>query len=838
MQMTIEETIDSSLTVSDNTYTITEKKEDYLLKTIRIPKKEKLTYAFLGGMWYSKNNFSLTFDEISLPYPFTTYYTLKILDKTIQNKHCRSAIYVKTPVLILQLKHTCYHIKFDPVIQLNNQDIFPFLHLAETKDSYLISFYLSTSYTVKQKDSAWLGRGKKTTVTHQVQPKDTFTFNATLKTFDSWQEAIYSQTKSNIKKHKQQSSSKTPDQVFFNAKNALWRSYDHKRGTFIQLPWRKTPGFTFGNSSYSLVAYEAVRLDYFSTWYQETKDEDFYTWMNQLHDLFLNPALHTTPKKKGEGIIWYNMTTLTKKGLAGYFYMDVGYSGYPGGQATIDLHLLNYISKHPDEQLKKLVKESLRYILSTQQDDGSWPMAIKQEGLLKFRPEKLQNVTSYGGTAESVQALLKGYTSFQDESMKQAALKGLEFLTDKNPICYNGLRDIGINEPEAFSAVSVINAFLDAYDLTKESSYLVMAKTYALYTLPWIYQWNTTQLSFYYNFHPISYSITPRLSPYETAWVISTFHRLNQYLDNDFWDQLNNELFNHVCSWISDTGGLSEGVFPDGFKRFKRLPMEQTFATVELMNSARTIKTKPVEQKKKTNRSSKQNDFTLIQKDKTLQMLTDEEVLFSFDANKAAITHIHHARLSDLGITCSFYKSNHQKLKRKIKQQLRGNIGKFVIGAGDAKYAITGVKAPKPEKEVHLDVFKNQIKKSELNIQSNTSAEVICESSIHTLKINFVFSIIDQALHVDLTISIFVNEHDLSTKQQILFPVIGAKPVKQSKKGIEFNGFSILGDMTNLIQTDEFTAIDQTRSSNWTHAGVCKKEYTLCIPLAKETKKD
>ena len=99
MQMTIEETIDSSLTVSDNTYTITEKKEDYLLKTIRIPKKENLTYAFLGGMWYSKNNFSLTFDEISLPYPFTTYYTLKILDKTIQNKHCRSAIYVKRQFL-------------------------------------------------------------------------------------------------------------------------------------------------------------------------------------------------------------------------------------------------------------------------------------------------------------------------------------------------------------------------------------------------------------------------------------------------------------------------------------------------------------------------------------------------------------------------------------------------------------------------------------------------------------------------------------------------------------------------------------------------------------------
>src|SRR6056297_1817968 len=106
--MTITETIDSSFTHSNNTYTVTDRKEDYLLKTIRIPKKEAFFYAFLGGMWYSKNKFELSFDDISLPYPFTTYYTIKILDKTIHEKHCRSAIYVKMPVCIIQLEKTCY----------------------------------------------------------------------------------------------------------------------------------------------------------------------------------------------------------------------------------------------------------------------------------------------------------------------------------------------------------------------------------------------------------------------------------------------------------------------------------------------------------------------------------------------------------------------------------------------------------------------------------------------------------------------------------------------------------------------------------------------------------
>ncbi|MBS3801536.1 MAG: hypothetical protein KGY65_02170 [Candidatus Thermoplasmatota archaeon] len=835
--MTITETIDSSFTHSNNTYTVTDKKEDYLLKTIRIPKKEAFSYAFLGGMWYSKNKFKLSFDDISLPYPFTTYYTIKILDKTIHDKHCRSAIYVKMPVCIIQLEKTCYLIEFDPVIKLNNQDVFPFIHLIEKTDSYEVSFYLSTTYTIKQKKSAWLGRGKKTTANHDIKPDDSFTFNTTITEYDSWEQAILSQAKKNLKTKHHDSLTNNPKKVFTNAKNALWRSYDHKRGTFIQLPWRKSPGFTFGNSSYSLLSYEAIRLDYFSKWYQDTKDEDLNNWTNKLHDLFLNPALHTIPKKQGKGIIWYNMTTLTQKGLAGYFYMDTGYSGYPGGQATIDFHLLNYLLRKPNEEMKQLVNRSLQYILSTQQDEGSWPMAIKQEGILKFRPEKLQNVTSYGGTAESVRALLKGYTCFNDESMKDAALKGLQFLQDNNPICYNGLRDIGICEPEAFSAVSIINAFLDAYEQTNEETQLSMAKTYATYTLPWIYQWNSSNLAFFYNFHPISYSITPRLSPYETAWVISTYHRLNQHLKKDFWNQLNKELFNHVTSWISETGGLSEGIFPTGLTGFHRLPMEQTFATVELMNSAQTLCTNPITPNKKNEKQSKSKSVQLKKKGKTLLVLKENNPLFTVDASQAKITSINTASLSDIGISFSFYGSNTKRLKRKIKQRLRGNIGKFVIGAGDARYAITGVKGPELSEDIHLDLFKNQIISSELVIQSDNTAQINCRSSVHILTINLSCSIVQQSVIVDMNITIKVNDHDLPTDQQILFPVIGAKPLKTLKNSIYFKGFSLTGDISTLVQTDSFTAINQTLASNWTHAGICKKTYTITIPLPKKQEK-
>lgn len=833
--MTVKECIDPDLSVHNSTYRIKKTKEYYLLKKILIPRNEPFSYAFIGGMWYSKNTLDLDFSNISLPYPFTTYYTLKIMDKKIGNKRSRSAIYVKMPVFILQLKNSCYSITFDPCINLKNKDIFPFIQLNETESSYEISFYLSTQYTIKEKDSAWLGKGKKREISLHLQKDDTFTFQTKIQTYETWQQAILQNMNYFIQSNKKKIEKDRIEHVFLQAKKALFRSYDHKRGVFLQLPWRETPGFTFVDASYSLLSYEAVRLDYFSQWYKQTKDEDFKTWMNQLHDLFLNPAMHTHPKRKGSGIIWYNMTTLTKNGLSGYFYMDTGYSGYPGGQATIDLHLLKYLQVRSDQKLKELVKQSLEYILSTQKEDGSWPMAIKHEGLLKFRPEQLDKYTSYGGTAEAIRALLLGSTFFQDDRMNHAALKGLDFLSELHPICYNGLRDIGIMEPEAFSAISIINAFLDAFELTNDQSYLTQAKTYTVYTLPWIYVWTTHSFPLLYGFHPISYSITPRLSPYETAWIISTFDRMKTYLKEPFWSLLINLLFSHVTTWISETGGLSEGVFPQGLKGFTRLPMEQTFATVELMNSATTLLNNSLPKKKeKKDGKSLDPTFRLEKKNQTLLLTTRKKNIFSFDASKAKINNIHNQQLSNLGITFSFYGSYHKHvLKRFAKKHLRGNIGKYVLSSKDATYALTGVKGPKVLSEKRLDLAEQYVNSSSISISTDNSACITMDLPIHHIAILLEFSNDPTQVHIDMNIQISVKLHDLPTSQLVLIPVIGAKPNTISDHRIDFDGFSIIGDCKKIIQDNGFTAFDQTLSTNWTHAGIFKEKYRLSIPIKR-----
>ena len=111
---------------------------------------------------------------------------------------------------------------------------------------------------------------------------------------------------------------KTLKRFLIKQKNALWRSYDALTGSFLQLPWKHQPGFSLQNSSYSLLSYEAVRLDYFTTWNKTLHDSDLAEWGHKLRHHFTNEHLSRKPSTDNDGLIWYNMTNLTKKGLQGF----------------------------------------------------------------------------------------------------------------------------------------------------------------------------------------------------------------------------------------------------------------------------------------------------------------------------------------------------------------------------------------------------------------------------------------------------------------------------------------------------------------------------------------
>lgn len=825
----IHQEIDKDVTVSDDIYTVTKQSERILLKKIKIEKKP-LLYSFLGGMWYTKNSFSFD-QDISLPYPFSTYYTIKIPDKLIDKVCYRSLLYIKTPLMVLQFEDSCVSLEFDPFIEINNQEIFPFISLEENDKFYIISFYLFSCFEIKKKDSAWLGFPKKEKIDISLKKGDTFNFSVKIFEYKNWKESVDNIFKKHIPKN---ISIEKPEEIFKSAKNALFRSYDELTGSFIQLPWKYTPGFTFSNASYSLLSYEAVRLNYFSKWSDETKDEQFKKWSEKLKHHFSNPALYEKPLRTGEGITWYNMTNLTKKGLTGYFYMDCGYSGYPGGQATTAYNILQFLEKHPDEKLTDLTKQSLKYLISTQKTNGSWPMALKQKGIIKFRPEKLSEYETHGGTAECASALLLGYKIFKDEEMKKAAINALSYLENPYPICYNGLRDIGLNEPEAFSAVNIINAFIDAYEITGDKKYLLDAKNYAYYILPWFYLFDTKGWPMKFDFHPISYSITPRLSPYETTWIVSTFLRLAKYDDKFFWEKLGKAAFQSTTKWISENGGLSEGVFPKDFTKMQSLPMEQTFATAELMNAAyQFIEDKKNLQEIKSEKASKNKKTHLLKTGDFLEIKNENDIIARFDLKKCNIIFIKGQKLNKYGISFSFYGPYllKSRIKRRLKQCLRGDIGKYLLSISDAKYFLYGVRGPKPLQKTKIDMFENHVKSHKIISLEKYSAVIEFLSDFH--KITLRISVSEDKDKVRIIIDPFeikMLKHDIDC-YKVLFPLVGAKLKDHKSDRLVFEKFVLKTNIKSIVETEEFVGVDQTLATNWTHGGIYKGNFEIIINL-------
>lgn len=832
MMIMIHIDVDNDVTCKQNTYTVHKQKQRILLKKISI-KKQPLSYAFLGGMWYTKNDFSFH-QQISLPHPFNTYYTLKILDESYHQTICRSLLYVKMPLLVLQLSNTCIAIEFDPVITINDEEVFPFLCLEETEDHYIISFLLFTTYRIKEKKHAWLGFGHIQTKHIQLHEHDSFSFRLTIKQFSHWTDAVDAIIRKNIPKNE---SSFETKRVFHNAKKALQRSYDHRHGCFLQLPWRETPGFTFVGSSYTLLTYEAVRLHYFSEIYQKTKDIQFQNWCQRLLALFKDSNLHIVPKETGKGIIWYNMTTLSRKGLLGYFYMGCGYSGYPGGQATIAYHLLSYLEMHSDETLENLVHKSLEYILSTQKENGSWPMALQQEGFMIFRPEKLELYETWGGTAECARALLKGYKKFGDEKQKTAALEALSYLSDEYPICYNGLRDIGINEAEAFSSISIINAFLDAYEITHQKHYLHHAKQHAYYLLSWFYLYNTKNLKMKYQFHPISFSITPRLSPYETIWVVQTLKRLSRYLNDELWDILAKQCYAITQPWVSDTGGLSEGIFPDGLTSFHRLPMEQTFATTELLYTSfqlSTTKDLLPAHIKKPSQKTKGTDIHIKQKHDEIHIFYKKELLCIFDIDAFRISYIKDANLGEKGILFSFghVYSNRNRSRQKIIFSNRGLFGRYILALQNIPYYLKGVEPPILPQDIVIDSIAKYITLTTLKNVTSNSFEITALTPYHILSMKVSTYIDNKSVHILFDpFNVEVRAFDLTEKQQIFIPYVAAEASKITNHQLTFPSFYIKGNFPRVIKKKTYTAVDHTLSTNWTHGGIFHTAIEIVLPF-------
>lgn len=738
-----------------------------LLEKIDIPKSKgkgdgNLKYFFIGGMDYARD---FGFQESHNRYPFTTYYIDRIDDVIQEGINYRSLFYCKLPLICLQFEDGCECIEFELPATCGYKKIYPFVGLKETSSSYYIIFKHFPEFILKHKDTAWLGREKKRKIKEGCGEVD---FKVKRYRTEDWVEAVRGFVDSSVQRTESNPDANIDSRVngvCWSSKEALRRSYDSELGTFLQLPWRKSSGFVFSLYSYSLLSYEAVRLSYFSQLYHKTGDPDFKSWMKSLRELFVNTELY---RETGNGLFWYNMTHYDGKKLRGYSYMDVGFAGYPGGQGLISRSLLEYLETEEDKDIEELVKRNLEFILSVQNGDGSWNAAISFK---RFNPSSMMTKwsKSEGATAENVRALIRAYKRYRDDRYREAALKGLEYLQQKEPVCRNVLRDIGLEEPEGYSAILALNAFVDAFEVFGGDKFLEYAEIYAHHLLTFHYWYG----SIYGHFHPITESITPRLSPFESLMAVKAYKRIEETTGDKLWDEISNMLLRRTLELVDDNGGLSEGVFVKYDGELQTLVMEQTFATAELLHTVSSYDCyhyRPMERKKLE-----------------LEYREDNIVVEGFlEINK------HHFNVLDNknNYSLEIEMSKPYKLSSRLKTLFLNNLRRFGLFAGviDLKYLIKGVRPP--EEDVDLQSLKGHITSYKVT-ERNKEVVVEAELSYHRIQVEVFKNNSDE---VFMNLSIDVKGHDLKCNKVV-------------------------------ISFDE--VYDETLKTNWTHGGVYKRVFPL-----------
>ncbi len=745
-------------------WTFTGELKTMLLEKIDIPKREgkELSYFFIGGMSYTR---SFGFQDSHNRYPFTTYYIDRIEDVVQEGVIYRSLFYCKLPLICLQFEGECECIEFELPATCGDKKVYPFVGLTETDSSYLIIFKHFPEFTLKHKNTAWLGRGKK----RKIKGSGEVDFKVKRYRTKDWIEAVQGFVdntdlqKSGYNLHTDVNP--RVNGLCWRSKEALKRSYDSELGTFLQLPWRESPSFVFSLYSYSLLSYEAVRLSYFSQLYHKTGDPDLNTWTKRLRELFVNTRLH---RETENGLFWYNMAHYDGNKLTGYSYMDVGFAGYPGGQGLISRSLLEYLEREEDRDVEELVKKNLDFILSAQNSDGSWKAAIP---LKRFNPSSMMATwsRSEGATAENIRALIMAYKRYGDDRYTVAALKGLEYLQKKDPICRNVLRDIGLEEPEGYSAILAANAFLDAFEVFGDNKFREYAEVYAHHLLTFHYWYG----EIFGHFHPITESITPRLSPFESLMAVKAYKRVQKVTGDEFWNKLANILLNRTLELVDDNGGLSEGVFVKYDGGLHTLVMEQTFATAELLHTISDVdcyQYRPVERK-----SIEVED------------VGDKIVVEGFvEISK----HKLEVRDNKSGYSLDIKMSKPYKLSSRVKTSFLNNLRVLGLVAGvvDLKYLIKGVYPP--EEDVELQSLKEYVTGYRVNTEDG-EVRVEAELPYHRILIDIFKNTSDGVL---MDLSIDVKGHDLKCNKVVIY-------------------------------LEE--VYDETLKTNWTHGGLYKRTFTL-----------
>jgi len=252
--------------------------------------------------------------------------------------------------------------------------------------------------------------------------------------------------------------------------------------------------------------------------------------------------------------------------------------------------------------------------------------------------------------------------------------------------------------------------------------------------------------------------------------------------------------------------------------------MEQTFATIELMNASTNFFNKINCYEYDDILSD--NEFQMEKNNEFINVFLNNQKILSFNYKTCKIIYLKDIKLNKYGITFSFFGPYliRNIISQKLKQYLRGDIGKIILGFSMIKYFLYGINNIDKSDKNNLYLFeKTKNRRYGIKIKKNT-LQGFCETDI-----NIKFKIIDKKIHIMFNpLIIRILKHDIHSST-VIFPLIGNKSIKQNKNELHFSGFIIKGDFKKFYVTDEFSGVDQTLVTNWTHGGIYKGDFEIIL---------
>ena len=756
-------------------------------------------YMFIGGLKYMEKGE----ERSAVPYgktgfPYDRYYSQRILHRKERDGIFVSSIYTKMPLVLAEKSGKYLYVHHEPIIfSKNGVRLISFIKLS---DELRLSIFGEYDYLFK--DTPWLGRGKKRKKRTALKKGDVVEIRVRIREGNgNWISGIkdYLGNLPDIK---------VDGSPLSRIKKAFRRCYNAGFGCFMQLPYKNSTGFLFSDYSYNLMAFEAMRLNIFHKAWKLTGDDEYKEWVGALRNLLKDPKFSI---KTELGRVWYNSSVSDGKELRPFTYLGDTYGAYPGGQAEIAYNLMEYRMDSGDKGFDALIKETLEYIMNTQNSDGSWPMARKDT--IKCPRPKTTKRKSVGNTAACVKALALAYMIYNDERYLKHAKRGAEWLDMKYPKGFNAVLDAGIDEVEALSAIYVIDAFIEMWKDTKDERYAESAERWAYHSLTWLYLWDTKELDIKYMMGPFSATITPRASPYETVMLSNALHRLHEISGDGFWKRMSDILLRRAMDFTERDGGLSEA-YSINENGLVGIPVEQCFASTELLRAYLRLPIKHDKREKKEVHRYERPEIKgreVLVNGKEMIELRENGMIRLFDK-------------IDMGF--SFYDVYSERQRKSLKRhRLARKLGKISLireipaifrGYGDRK------------REKGMIPWEKVEKRWDMGLDGN-GVYTVFGAEFHRIELNILIGNDEIAIRMNIRVlsdDLYMSHHILAPYFKKTGKVLGKNGIIGFQLGNETIRVSSMDGM-EVSDIDGVIGFDTTLESNWSHQGVFSTEIRV-----------